>query len=268
MLSIYEFTDYCKYLYSWIESHESKSYGIKSQIANSLRVSSSFISQVLKGKKIFTSDQTSDLADFLSLTEMESEYLHLMVELSRAGSHRYKEKLQRRIKKYQAQARKIGNRVPRNKELNDEQRAIYYSSWLYTGIRNLSALPEIKNINALSKYLNTDPEVINKIIRFLIQNGLCIEEGGNISPGPASIHIDKDSPFVNKHHQNWRIKSIQKMDNKKDNDLFFTGPMSLSYEAYDEILKLLPSYIQNIIQIVGPSKSEMVACLNIDWFEY
>jgi uncharacterized protein (TIGR02147 family) len=268
MLSIFEFTNYCEYLSAWIESQGNKSHGIKGQIAKSLNVSSSFISQVLKSEKTFTSDQTSDLSDFLGLTEMESDYLHLMVELSRSGSHRYKEKLQRKIKKFQDQSKQIGNRVPRNKELTNEQKSIYYSSWLYTGIRNLTALADCKNINSLSKYLNIEPSVINQIVRFLIENGLCIDNSGKITYGPASIHIDKESPFVNKHHQNWRIKSIQQMDLKKENDLFFTGPMSLSQEAFDEILKLLPTVIQAVMKISGPSTSEVVACLNIDWFRY
>lgn len=268
MLSIFEYTNYRQYLAAWIDSLGSRSYGIKGRIANSLGVSSSLISQVLKGEKTLTPDQTSELSDFLGLNEIESDYLHLLVDWDRAGGHRYREKLQRKITYLQEQSRRIGKRVPRHKELNDEQRAIYYSSWIYTGIRNLTAVPGFDNIDAIAEHLHLESGTVTRVIRFLVENGLCQEEKGKMTYGPASTHVDKDSPFVNKHHQNWRFQAIQHMERRRDEDIFFTSPMSLSKHAAEEIRKLLPNFIQSIMKISGPSPSEVVACLNIDWFEY
>ena len=268
MLSIFEFVNYRKYLEAWIESLGARSYGTKGRIAGELGVSSSLISQVLKAEKTFTPDQTSDLTEFLGLNEIESDYLHLLVELDRAGGARYREKLQRKISLVQEQSRRIGQRVPRNKELTDEQRAIYYSSWLYTGIRNLTAVPGLNQAAEIAEHLHLEPSIVNRVLRFLLENGFCREENGQITYGPASTHVDKDSPFVNKHHQNWRFQAIQKMENKLDSDVFFSSPMSLSREAAEEIRRLLPNFIQSVMKITGPSSSEMAACLNIDWFEY
>lgn len=268
MLSIFEYSNYRRYLGAWIESLGARAHGSKGRIAESLGVSSSLISQVLKGEKTLTPDQTSDLSDFLGLNEIEADYLHLLVDLDRAGSHRYREKLQRKITQLQEQSRRIGKRVPRHKELSDEQRAIYYSSWLYTGIRNLTAVPDLDHAEAIAEHLHLESGVVNRVIRFLIENGLCREENGKIIYGPASTHVDKDSPFVNKHHQNWRFQAIQHMERRRDQDIFFTSPMSLSKEAAEEIRKQLPNFIQAVMKISGPSSSEIGACLNIDWFEY
>lgn len=268
MLSIFEFINYRKYLAAWIEARGDLSYGQKGKIAVALGVSSSLISQVLKGEKSLTSDQTFELATYMGLTEGESDYLHILVEQDRAGNHRYRERLDRKIKAAQEHSKKIGSRVPRDQELSDKQKSIYYSSWLYTGIRNLSAISENQDSEAIAAALNLDRVVVVRVLRFLIENGLCKEEKGRITYGPASIHVDKESPFVNKHHQNWRIQALQKMELKKDEDLFFTSPMSLSFEAAEEIRRLLPAVIQNIMKIVGPSPSERTACLNIDWFKF
>ena len=97
MLSIFEYTHYREYLEAWIESLGSKAYGSKGRIAEALGISSSLVSQMLKGEKTLTPDQTSDLSDFIGLIEIESDYLHLLVEHDRAGGHRYQEKLQRKI---------------------------------------------------------------------------------------------------------------------------------------------------------------------------
>lgn len=268
MLSIFEFSSYREYLTDWITGQGTRSYGLKGKIAEALGVSSSLISQILKGEKTFTPDQTSDLADYMVLNDIEADYLHLLVEYDRAASHKYQDKLKRKIATLQEQSRKIGKRVPRSKELTDEQRAIYYSSWLFTGVRNLTAVPGKNDVAALADHLKVEPSAISRVLRFLLENGLCVEKGGVITYGPASTHVDKESPFVNKHHQNWRFQSILKMESKKDEDVFFTSPMSLSREAAEEIRRLLPTFIQNVMKISGPSPSEITACLNIDWFEY
>lgn len=58
------------------------------------------------------------------------------------------------------------------------------------------------------------------------------------------------------------------MDLKADTDLFYTCPMSLSAEATLQVRELLLKSIQEALKIVGPSPSEEVRCLNIDWFSY
>ena len=268
MPQIFDFIEYREYLAAWIKGLGEHAYGFKGRVAKALGVSSSLVSQVLGGEKSFTADQASDLCDFLGLNEIESDYLQLLVELDRSGNVKYREKISRRIEQLRAQASRIGKRVPRHKELTDEQRAIYYSSWLYTGVRNLSALPNVRSADAIAERLRLEPATVNRVVRFLIENGLCREEAGALTYGPASVHVDKDSPFANKHHQNWRIQAMQQMERKRDEDVFFTGPMSLSAEAAAQIRRLLPDMIQTIMKISGPSPSETVACLNIDWFGY
>lgn len=268
MTNIFDFTNYRAYLAQWIADQGDRSYGLKGRISAALNISSSLLSQILKEEKSFTADQTSDLSDFMGLSEIESDYLHLLVESSRAGTPKYRDKLKKKILALQEQSKRIGKRVPRNKELTDEQKSIYYSSWLYTGMRNLSAVPGFDNIQSLADHLRIEPAVAQRFLRFLLENGLCVEDKGKITYGPASTHIDMESPFVNKHHQNWRFQGIHHMDKRRDEDLFFTGPMSLSKEAAQEVRKMIPNFIQTVMKTTGPSPSEMVACLNIDWFKY
>lgn len=268
MLSIFDFTSYREYLHAWIQFQGDRSHGIQGKFAAHLGISSSLVSQILKGIKTLTPDQGSDLVDYLGLSEFEADYFHLLLDWDRAGHIRYKEKLRKKISAAQQRAKNLGQRVPRHAELTDEQKAIYYSSWLYTGVRNLTAVPGFSNVEALSQRLGVDVVILHRVVRFLLENGLCIENEGQLTYGPASLHVDKDSPFVNKHHQNWRIQALQKMENKSSEDIFFSSPMSLSREAVEEVRKLIPNVIQTVMKIVGPSPSETTACLNIDWFEY
>ncbi len=268
MTSIYDFINYREYLQKWIEDLGPRGYGVKGRIAAALNISSSLVSQIFKAEKTLTPDQASDLCDFMGLVETEADYFHLLLDFDRASSHKFKEKLKKKIIQRQEHSRKISQRVPKNRVLSDEDKAIYYSSWLYTGMRNLTAVPGMDHAESIAKHLNIEVSLIHRILRFLLDKGMCKEENGKITYGPSYIYIDKDSPFINKHHQNWRFQAIQNMEKRRDGDIFFTSPMSLSHEAAEEIRKLIPNIVEKAMKISGPSDSETVACLNIDWFKY
>lgn len=208
------------------------------------------------------------LADHIGLQEKEAEYLFLLVDFERAGTTRLKARLRKRVEQAQKSAAKLANRIQKDRELSPEVMSVFYSSWMYSGIRNLTAVPGMNELEALADRLNLTKPVVAQVIAFLLEHGLCVQVEGKLSYGPSWTHIDANSPLIAKHHQNWRLRGFSKMDLRSDEDLFFTGPMSLSQEAATEIRRMLPSLIERVQKIVRPSTSETVRCLNIDWFEY
>ncbi len=269
MKQIFDFTSYREYLEQWIAQQGAHSHGQKGKISRALSISSSLLSQILKGEKSLTQDHASDLCDYLGLSEYEADYLHAMVEWDRAGSMRYRSKVKKKMDAMKAASLKISKRVTQNKELTDEQKSVYYSTYLYTAVRNLTAIADLQTSSQIALYLGVDESIIHKTIKFLIDNGFCIPtSSGGVTYGPRSLHVDQDSPFVNKHHQNWRLQGLRAMENRRGEDLFFTSPMSLSEKDVHVIRKMIPNFIQEVAKIVGPSDSEKAMCLNIDWFKY
>jgi len=181
---------------------------------------------------------------------------------------RLKQKLNRRIKQAQEHSRKVGRRVKKDAELSDEHKAVYYSSWVYTGVRNLVAIGGSRDAQSLAARLNVPAPVVARALKFLLETGLCEEKNGVLTTGPTYTHTDSDSPFANKHRQNWRLKGLGMMEQKNESDLFYTSPMSLSQADYEKIRGMLVQCIQDVVAVMRPSPSEKVCCLNIDWFEY
>jgi hypothetical protein len=158
--------------------------------------------------------------------------------------------------------------VKKDIELGDELKAIYYSSWVHTGIRNLIALGQFKDAPALAQRLNLPLSTVTRALQFLLETRLCIENEFGLAVGPTYTHVDADSPFVNKHRQNWRLKGFSQMEQKSEFDIFYTSPMSLSAADAEKVRTLVLNQIQEILAIMRPSASEKVCCLNVDWFEY
>ncbi len=264
--SVFDFTDYREFLNTWIENQKTK--GLKGRLAEAMNISSTMMSLILKGDKHLSLEQAAEACDFFGFKDKESEYFFLIVEYGKAGTHKLQQKLKLRITEQQNEARKISKRLKKDKELSEEEKAVFYSSWMYSGIRNLSALEQYHDVASIAARLNIPIANANQVIEFLVANGLCKFDNNRLTYGPAYTHIASDSPYVIKHHQNWRLRGMQAMDITDDKNLYYTCPMSLSKQTAEEIRAMLVSFIQEAWKKIGPSASEEVYCFNIDWFKY
>lgn len=267
-MSIYEFLDYSAYIRAWIESQPKKGRGLASRMALSLKVSTTMISQVLNGDRHLSLELASELADFIGLSIPEQDYFFLMIDFQRAGTQGLRNKLKRKLLEEQEKSNKLKERLKVEVELSDTAKSVFYSNWVYSGIRNLSALPEFKDVDSISEKLHLPRATVQKVVDFLLQNNLLVQKNGALQVGPQKTYIGADSLLVNKHHQNWRLQGFREMLNQNDQNLFYTGPMSLSKELAAQIRHELPTFIEKLYKRLGPSTSETVRCLNIDWFEY
>ncbi len=267
-MNIYDYDKYVKFLQEWIYQQPKRGHGVVKSWAESMAVHSTLLSQILNGKKDLSLEQADRLSEILNLSEQESEYFLLLVLHERAGSQNLRRKFKRRILEAQERSKNISSRLNVKNILSEEAKGKFYSSWTYSAVRNLTALQTMKSADEIAAKLDLPRELVQAIVEFLLEQGLCLQAEKGLSFGPSRTHVAADSPWVSQHHRNWRDRSLQKMILKKTDDLYFTFPMSLSEKDAEKIRKLIPTWIDSIHAIVGPSESECVRCLNIDFFEY
>lgn len=266
-VSIYHYQDYKEFYNAWVENQPREGFGEYRRLAQSLGVSTTMVSQVFKGEKHLSLELASELCDYLRLDEEETDYFLLLVDYGRAGSYKLQKRFLRQIKSRQEKSKKLETRV-KSSELNEEARNIFYSTWLYSGVRMLTDTGKYNDAEELAKYLSLPRNHVQKILDFLMAHNLVLEEKGKLKMGPARTHVGSSSPLVTRHHQNWRIPALSKIQQNKEEDFFYTGPMVLSQEVADWIRQELPAFVERVNAKVIPSPSEVVRCLNIDWFEY
>lgn len=267
-MKIFEYRDYKKFLIEWIKEQPKGGRGQLKKMADGLRVSTTLMSQIISGDKHLSMELAAEVCDYLGMQEKEAEYFILLVEYQRAGAFKLQKIFKNKIEREQKIAAQLQNRIKANKELTSEEKMEFYSSWMYSGIRILSAIPEYSDVESISKKLKLPTNIVAKIVSFLLDHGLCKKENNQITYGPQKTHVGASSPFVNKHHQNWRHQGIYTMDFGRESDLFYTSPMAISQEVAEQIRIMLPSFIEQVMGLANPSESETVRCLNIDWFEY
>ncbi len=270
-MNIFEYKNYKKYVNDRVELMPKRGHGQYRKMSNFLGVNSVNVSQVFKGDRDLTIEQACELCDFFGLSDLEGRYFMALVEYERAGTPKLKKMIQVRLAEISEKSQDVKSRLHFEKELSDEAKSTFYSNWYYSGIRLLSGVKGFGEIDRMAEYFGLPLTTVRKVVDFLLQYGLCVERDGKIVSGPASTHLDLSSPLVTRHHMNWRLRGMAKMESIESTDqtkLFYTMPCSLDAKSLKLVRKELVDSLERITKLVDAAPSEQLACLNIDLFKF
>lgn len=108
---------------------------------------------------------------------------------------------------------------------------------------------------------------INEALEFLISIGILKRHGTDFVQGETNLFLSADSPFVLKHHLNWRMKAIQSLDTVKAGDFHYSGVITLRKSDAVKIKEQMIQAVQNVRNIVKESESEALFAYTIDFFQ-
>lgn len=263
---IFHFNNYRNFIQYWIDNCEQKR-GVNSRISEAIECHTSYFSQVLSNKKDLTLEQSLKLSHFMGLDKLSEKFLITLVSLERAGDFKLKQHFQEELGNLQLEGLKLQNQLNAKKELSKEAASKYYSDSDYSLVRIICSFPEVKTKSDILDRLRMNSDKLDIVLEFLLSEQLIKEINAELQHTDVSTHIASDSPFVNLHHRNWRIKALARHESKKTNDLFYTGPMSLSEKDIPKVKLILEESLKKIYKVIEPSPAEVVSCLNIDWFQ-
>lgn len=264
-LSVFNYEKFTDFLENEVVKNTSIKHGEKKEIAEFINIHPTTLSQVLNKSRTFNDEQVFLLAKFFNLNEIESEYVLLLHQIENTQNKFFKESLNKKKNKLKKRSLNLKERVEKDQEISDTDKAIFYSSWHYSCIWVFISLGDGKSINEIQERIGIDKRQVNKVLDFLINIGLCTEKNGKYFQQLGRMHLDKQSPHLKQHHINWRIKSIQSLDNPDDANLNFTAPLSLSKKDFEKMREELVNYIQKLSTVVEKTDPEEVYVVNLDF---
>lgn len=267
-MNIFEYSDYKHLVTDLVAQMPKGGWGQFRLMAETLRVNSTVISQIFRGSRHLTPEQALTLAESFGFNDNETSFFLLLVQKDRAGTASLKKYYEAKEKSQRESSRQIKTRIQKHSVIKEEDKALFYSDWYYSGIRMLSALSTHNTIDEFADYFQLNRSITKKVVDFLLETGLCIEQDGKISVGPKSTHLDNKSPLVNSHRRNWHLKSMERMQGMHTEDLFYSAPMTLSEKDFEAIREELVAAISKVVKRVEKSDEEKLVCLNIDWFGF
>lgn len=264
--NLFDFQDYPAYLKSAFPTRGAGR-GSRIRLANALGVQKGFISAVFHGKAEFSLEQAYKVSRFLSHTPDERDYFLLLIQSARAGSQDLREYFGAKIRETQAKRKEIRERISVKATLSEVDQLTYYSNWHYTAIHMCLMVPQLRSREAISRYLGLPIELVSKVLEFFVRSGIAEQRGESYVAGPARLHIGADSPFVGRHHTNWRMQSIQALDRSKTQNLHYSLVMSIAPAAMTRIREILLDSLQKTEAVLRDSPDETICALTLDLYE-
>jgi hypothetical protein len=250
-----------------ISRQPKKGRGEITRIAEFLNVSSTLISQVVAGEKIFTPEQAQAMGTYLGLLPLEADYLAYLVQFERAGTQELRKFWEDKLQQCRESALRLANLVVSDRTLSDRERSVFYSSPVYSAVRLYTSVGEKgKNLDEICDRFELPKARVVSIVNFLIETGLVIEKEGRYFLGAQKTHLEQESPHLLRHYSNWRIRAIQQSEQLTAKELMYTATVSLSRDDFLHLRAEMMQFIKSFLERVHASPAEDIACFNLDFF--
>lgn len=263
-MDVFESSDYKVYLNKLVEG---SSWGAVSRLADAAGCQRSYFSKVLNGPIHLTTDHASGLCDYLKFSEKQSDYFMALVELGRAGTPTYRNRIQKKLKTLKEEHENLTSRLERAPVKMGEKEMLYYSAWYYSAIHILVSIPEYRSVDAISRRLQLNSSIVKAALEFLSSFGFVKPNGKYWIYAGSELHVPNNSPLVQLHHNNWRQRAVTDAQSNQAGVVHFTAVQSLSKEDAENIKNSALEFIENSIRLAGPSSSEELVCLTLDFFK-
>ena len=266
-MSLFEHTEYRHYLRSYIKKLPLHGRGELTKIAQHLGVNTTWISQIMSGSQNLNQEQSHSLSLYLGHNELEMDYFSLLVQIDRASTSALKDYLKKKLTQLRNESLKISKRLSFEKKLSEQERAIFYSSWIYSAVHIFTSLHEKGvTLDEVSKRFNLGKSKIAEVLQFLVSAGIITEKSAKYQVGVKSTFVEQGSPHLLKHHSSWRLRAIQKSEKLAETELMVTGQYSLSRRDFLHVREKFTEIIKSINQTVSETNPEEIVCFNLDWF--
>ncbi len=266
-MRIFDFDSYKKFIVARIDASPKGGRGQVRLIASHLRVHTSLISQIVRGSKHLTLEQAVDLAAYFGLNPIETDYLLTLVEWERAGSTALKKFFLEKRERLLRQSKKVSALFSKSQSLSESQRAIFYSQWYFSAIRLLTDIPAFQTREAIAEHLKLSQATARAAVDFLLSAGLVVEKKGVLECGPTWTFASDGTPHAARHHTNWRLKALERIEQRREHEVQITLPVTLSVKDRAKLRKMIFKFVEESKELVESSPAEVLSILTLDLFD-
>lgn len=262
---IFKFDSYLAYLSEKVGRQGTRT-GQKSLLAKALNCQQPYITKVLKGEADISLEQAHSAAEFFNMTEAETDYFLVLVNIARAGTRELKDHYLKRAHELREKMVAVEEHLQLKENLSLEQQQVYYSSWHFMAAHMAVSLKKCDSIEDVCRLLDVERELGANIVEFLLITGLVRVEKNKLVLGPTHTHLSKESPEILKNHTNWRLKALDTVTNRKPENFHYSVVVSLSEKDAKLLKAKMVEWVAQFLKIIEPSQEETIFCHTLDFF--
>lgn len=260
---LFRFQDYRLFLRDVIKASPR---GFQAKLASAMGCQAIYLIRSLKGEAQLTEEQGYRAAQFLDLTEIETEYFLDILRLAKASDPDLVVYLRKRLIEKTEAAREISQRVKGKVLVSSLEAQIeYYSSWKPSILHLATSCAHLQTDAALAERFSLDLNEVREIMGFLKDSGLVTVKNGKYQFSGASIHLPKGSSLHKVFQRGRRDLVIHALGEPQKESLHFSSAFATSKRHCDEIRSALLSLIERIHRELPRTESEDLQILAMDF---
>jgi uncharacterized protein (TIGR02147 family) len=261
---VFEFDDYKSYLK---HLEEAGGRGYRAQLARAANCQIAYISQVLNGEAHLSLEQAAAINPFLSHNKRQSRHFLLLVQFNRAGTQELKNQFSDLLKESAENNGRFHDNINSGHIVGGDIQAAYYSDWTVVATHIALMVPHLRESKKIAAYLGLNEESVSRALEILVGAELACKEGDEYRPLMKQIHLSKESAYNARHHLQWRLKRIDRLERSRPSDLTYTSVASLSEKDFSNLKARFIEMVKSYNETVQASPEERVYCLTLDFFE-
>jgi uncharacterized protein (TIGR02147 family) len=267
VISVFDFTDYKRYLSERLEFEKRKAKITQAQFANAIGCQASYVSQVLTGKPNLTLEQAIRANEFFSHPKNEAKLFVLLLEHAKAGTSEARAFFKDQIDELLSQRFNLKKRLNSLDEIDVEHQNRYYSAWYYIAIHMLLLVPGFQDARTIGNHLHLPVDTVVEVLSFLEETGLIVRKAGHYELTKLRIHLNRESHFIQRHHVNWRSQCLRAIELNLKSNLHYSNVIAISKKDFETIKEIFVRSIEEARALIGPSKEEALYAVALDLFE-
>lgn len=275
-MNIYAYDSYIEAIAAVVDARKQAGHALTlSQLAQVCQMQPSYLTNVLKGRADFNTDQLARVCDQLEISFEENEFLALLLELKKTAFDKRRKYLESKIKTIKNQHLRAEKHITaKTVDLTPEQQDKYYLDpyiqllHIYLGSHEGST-----SIEMLAQKFSMQKSHVAKVLQVLEDIGYIKRASGN-PKGKIDVlvegrHLPRESPLLKPHHALMRIKSIDQMQRlPQDLAYSFSATISTEPEVRTQIQAEFLKFLKAAEKLVMSHESGTLYQINFDLFPW
>lgn len=246
---------------------ESRGRGANQALAQAIDCRSPYLSRVLNGDAHLSLEQAEKACRHLGFASLETDYFLALVSRERASTTGLRKHWQKEIDRIRLESASLEKRLRLDDQLSDRDAEFYYSSWVPAAVHVAASIPGIATAEDIARQFNIPYSQVNQAINYLLKAKLIENTPEGLRAGGRQIHLSRTSPLVRQHHANWKLKSMDVLQNPLATDLHYTSIVGISESGFKKVREKLLETAAWIRENVRADHEEVVGCYSLDLFK-
>ncbi len=271
-MSIYNYLDYREFLHFELKKRKDEGLGFtQDSFAKASGIRNTYLTNVLKGRGNFNSDQIYAIAANLKLTEQEAQYLFLLKEYDQCVSSNRKQSLKNQIETLREDSKKTETYINAKIRKDDSELIMrYYGDPYIKVVHVMLQIPRYaQNFSNIATDLNIQKNYLRKILQTLVELNVIQLKDKSAEVLQKNFHLPKESAMLLPHQLLMRQKSGQRLqETSASNRYSFSVTFSSTEDTKQYIHQKFLEFLKEIESAVKSSRSENAYQINFDLFPW